>query len=239
MSKSELTVVAAIFARGGSKGVPRKNLRKLGNRSLLERAIDVARETRGVGRVVVSTDDEEIAESARGAGADTPFLRPSHLAADDAPEWLAWRHLVEYLRSEPGGSGIDVLVSVPTTSPLRISQDVEACLDGLLRIPEADCCITVTEAARNPYFNMVRKDQDFFRLMIEGADVVRRQEAPDAFDITTVAYAVRADFVLQAPRLLSGKTTAVVVPRERALDIDTELDLEIAEYLWTKLYAQA
>ncbi|OGK95278.1 MAG: acylneuraminate cytidylyltransferase [Elusimicrobia bacterium GWA2_69_24] len=223
-------VVGAIFARGGSKGIPRKNLRPLAGRPLLAHAIAAARSARHVQRVIVSTDDPEIAEVARRYGAEIPFMRPAELAADDSPEWLAWQHAIRALEAADGRT-LDVLVSVPTTSPLRVAGDVDACVEALLD-SDADVVITVTPADRSPYFNMVVLEGGYARPVVRPAGPVhRRQDAPAIFDMTTVAYAARGGFVMRACELFEGKVRAVVVPRERALDIDTELDLEVAEFL--------
>lgn len=223
-------VLGAIFARGGSKGVPRKNARNMAGKPLLAHAIEAARAARCLDRVIVSTDDEELAEIARSYGADVPFLRPAALATDECPEWLAWRHAICAV-SEIDGRAIDVLVSVPPTSPLRDPGDIDKCVRRLLET-NADVAVTVTPAARSPYFNMVVLEDDRARLVLPpAASVDRRQDAPDVYDMTTVAYAARAQFVLDAPSMFSGHVSAVVIPAERALDIDTELDFRVAEML--------
>ncbi len=226
-------VVAVICARGGSKGVPRKNVRPLAGKPLIAHAIEVARQSAAITRVVVSTDDDDIAAVARQWGADVPFMRPAELARDDSPEWLSWQHAVRFLRDEPGGSPCDVFVSVPTTSPLRAVEDVDACVQTLLD-SDADVVLTVTPAARSPYFNMVKLDADGYASLVipPATTTARRQDAPAVFDITTVAYAVRASYILEASSLLQGRVRTVVVPQERALDIDTEFDFHVAECLF-------
>lgn len=225
-------IVAFVFARGGSKSLPRKNLLPLAGKPLIAHSIDMALSLTRVNKVVVSTDDLEIAEVARRAGAEVPFLRPPELASDTAPEWLAWQHAIRALRA--GGETVDIVLSLPPTSPLRIPADVDCCLDALLG-SSADVVITVREAERNPYFNMVRQEPDgSVRLAIEGS-FSRRQDVPKMYDMTTVAYVARADFVLTADRIFDGKVRAVRIPRERALDIDTELDLFIATVLVGKV----
>ncbi len=224
-------VLGAIFARGGSKGMPRKNIKMLNGKPLLAYAVEATKAVKGIDAVIVSTDDEEIAAVARQYGAEVPFMRPSHLAADDAPEILSWQHAVqEYgkLRERP----VDVLVSVPATAPLRRPADVALCLETLLS-SNADAVVTVTDAERNPYFNMVKlDDKGYASIVIPPAETISgRQSAPKVYDMTTVAYAVRADFLRRGKRLFEGKVRTVHVPRERALDIDTPLDFELAEFL--------
>lgn len=222
-------LLAIIPARGGSKGVPRKNLRLLAGKPLIAYAIETALAS-GVDRVVVSTDDPEIAAVARQYGAEVPFIRPVELARDDSPEWLVWRHAIRTLGVAEGGQRIDVLVCIPPTSPLRAVEDVDLCIRTLLE-SDADVVITVKPAERNPYFNMVVLDSEgYARLALSGQAIHHRQSAPPVFDMTTVAYAARQDFVLKADSMFEGKVKAVVVPAERSLDIDTELDFRFAEF---------
>lgn len=227
------SVCAFIFARGGSKGVPRKNIRALAGKPLIAHAILCARASSKVQRVIVSTDDPDIAVIAREWGAETPFLRPAELSGDDAPERLAWRHALKFLQ-ETEGRMPDVFVSVPTTSPLRKPQDVDACVQMLLD-SDADIVITVTPAARSPYFNMVTLHDGEARLVIEPSQgtMHHRQDVPPVFDMTTVAYAARPRHIMEKDSIFGGKVGAVQVPLERALDIDTPLDWIIAEALLT------
>jgi len=150
-------VVGAVFARGGSKGVPRKNLRLLAGKPLIAHAIQSALVSEIIDRVIVSTDDVEIASVARQYGAEVPFMRPPELAGDESPEWLAWQHALRAL-SENGAPEIEVFVSIPPTSPLRAIQDIDACVQAL-RESDADIVITVKPAERSPYFNMVSLDE--------------------------------------------------------------------------------
>ena len=224
--------LAGIFARGGSKGVPRKNIRLLAGKPLIAYAIETARASRLIDRVVVSTDDEEIARVAERCGAEVPFRRPPELARDDAPEWLSWQHAIRTVQAQEPALRVGCFVSVPATSPLRAVEDVDACI-RLLQASDADLVVTVTPAGRSPYFNMVTLDGDgWARLVMPSAPALaRRQDAPPVYDMTTVAYAARPEFVLRAASWREGRVKAVVVPRERALDIDTELDFEFAEFM--------
>lgn len=226
---SDMRSVAFIFARGGSKGVPRKNIRLLDGKPLIAHSIEVGLATPGVETVVVSTDDAEIAEVARAHGAEVPFLRPAELAQDNSPEWLAWRHAVTWFEQERGP--FDCFVSLPATSPFRAVEDVTACIERIRQDPATDAVITVTEASRSPYFNMVRLDgeQHAEIVLSSGVGISRRQDVPPVYDITTVAYAVRPRFILTAERLFAGTVSAVLVPVERAADIDTEFDFRLAE----------
>ena len=127
MNGAKPSIAAIITARGGSKGLPGKNVRPLAGRPLIAWSIVKARAISRIGRIIVSTDSPEIANAAREAGAEVPFMRPAELARDDSPEWLAWRHALEYLRTSTGRYP-GTLVVTPATAPLRRPEDVELCL---------------------------------------------------------------------------------------------------------------
>lgn len=227
-----MNVIALICARGGSKGLPGKNIRPLGGVPLIGWSIRQAKAVPRISRVIVSTDSEEIAAVARDAGAEVPFMRPAELAQDKSPERAVWRHALEYLKVTEG-SYPDVLIVVPATAPLRLPEDLERCLDEFEK-GGADTVITVAEAHRNPYFNMVKARADgCVELVIPPAEgtLTRRQDAPDVYDMTTVAYVTHPEFVMQADNIFAGRVRAVQIPAERAVDIDTLMDFRMAEYL--------
>ena len=228
-----MNVVALTCARGGSKGLPGKNIRPLGGRPLIAWAVDCARSVERVGRVMVSTDSEEIARVARAAGAEVPFLRPPMLARDDTPEWLVWRHALEWL-DKTDGAYPDALLVVPATAPLRATEDLNRCLDEYQK-GGADVIITVTDAHRSPYFNMVtvNPDETVGLVLPPAGKVARRQDAPLVYDMTTVAYVARPEFVMSRDGIFEGKVRQVRVPPERALDVDTLMDFKFAEFLVT------
>ena len=225
-----MKAVAFIFARGGSKGLPGKNVRPLCGKPMIAWAIEHAKAVKRIERVIVSTDSEEIASVARQYGAEIPFMRPTELARDDSPEWLAWRHALNFLQSE--GSLPDAMVSVPVTAPLREPGDIERCLDDFAQ-GGADIVVTVSKTHRSPYFNMVKLNADgTVDLVIPPAEnVSRRQDAPAVYDMATVAYVASPQFVLTRNALFEGTVRAIFVPVERAIDIDTLLDFQIAECL--------
>ncbi len=233
-----MNIVGFVFARGGSKGVPRKNVRPVGGKPLIGHAIEAALASRWIDEVLVSTDSPEIADVARQFGAMVPFLRPPELSSDTAPEWLAWRHAVAFYDSHSTRGPVDVFVSVPATSPLRIAEDVDRCVEALVEDPDCpDVILTVAEPYRNPYFNQVTTDSRGIARVVcsTGAGgATRRQDAPPVYDITTVAYALRADLIRTKDRLFDGVVKTVTVPVERSLDIDTEHDMALAEFLWQR-----
>lgn len=226
--------VAFIFARGGSKGLPGKNIRMFAGKPLITWAIEHALAAKGIRRVIVSTDSDEIAEVAVKYGAEIPFMRPSSLAKDNSPEWLSWRHALEFIRSDEG-SFPDAIVSVPVTAPLRQPEDIERCLEHFYA-EEADVVITVTDAHRNPFFNMVTMsfNGSVELVLPSSSGISRRQDAPKIFDMTTVAYVADPEFVMTQESIFAGRVKAVRVPIERSIDIDSLLDFEIAEFLFAR-----
>lgn len=218
---------AFIFARGGSKGLPRKNIKPLAGKPLIQYSIDTALASPSIEHVFVSTDDTEIAEIASTCGA-TIIERPKELASDTSAEWLSWRHAIEWVQTQYGE--FDVFVSLPATSPLRSVEDVERAINKLGNT-EADTCISVTPASRSPYFNMVKETESGMVELVNKpqGEISRRQDSPVVFDITTVVYVTTPSFVLNNYGIFSGKVTSIEVPKDRAVDIDDIYDFKLAE----------
>ena len=220
--------IALICARGGSKGLPGKNIKPLNGTPLIGWSIKIAKKVERISRVIVSTDSEEIAKIALEYGAEVPFMRPNELAQDDSPEWLVWKHALDYLNNH--NNGIDGLVVVPTTAPLRSKDDVNNCINEFEK-GNVDVVITVSNAHRSPYFNMVKTNQNgFSSLVISSKEkITRRQEVPEVFDMTTVVYVANVEFIMNNASLFDGTVTSVEVPRHRAVDIDDMYDFNFAE----------
>jgi N-acylneuraminate cytidylyltransferase len=155
------------------------------------------------------------------------------LALDDSPEWLVWRHAINYLESQKYEK-IDGLVVLPVTAPLRSVDDVNNCIN-LFEQGGVDSIITVSEASRNPSFNMTKNDENGYSSLVmqSSKKIIRRQDAPQVFDMTTVAYVVDTGFIKESDNIFMGRVKSVVVPLERAIDIDTILDFKIAETILT------
>ena len=226
-----MTTFAFIFARGGSKGLPGKNIKIFNGKPLIAWSIEQAINTKSVDRVLVSTDSEAIANIAIKYGAEVPFMRPAELASDDCAEWKAWQHALTYLERDEGALP-DLMVTVPATAPLRISKDIENCIEEFKK-GDADIVVTITDAHRSPWFNMVKKrgNGNLELVVSTQNDIHRRQDAPQVYDMATVAYVANPRFVLSSTSIFSGKVRGVYIPIERAIDIDTMLDFEIAEFL--------
>ena len=222
-------VCAFIFARGGSKGLPNKNILPIGGIPLICHSIETARKVKSIDSIFVSTDSQDIADIASAAGAIV-IKRPKQLATDSSPEWISWQHAINEVKSHY--TPFDTFLSLPATSPLRAREDVENCLNALKH--EIDIVVTMTNAKRNPWFNMVSTSKESKRveLLLSDKNITRRQEAPDCFDLTTVAYAGNPDFILNANSIWEGKVAGVLVPEERAIDIDNKIDYLIAKFIY-------
>jgi N-acylneuraminate cytidylyltransferase len=227
--------VAFIFARGGSKGLPGKNIKELGGKPLIAHSIEAGFATPGIDRVIVSTNDASIAKVAKSHGAAVPFMRPSELAGDSSAEWLAWRHAIETVNAQSPENPIGTFISLPCTAPLRNVEDITNCLKRF-KVGDVDVVITIREAERSPYFNMVSvNEKGLAQIAIKtGHSFHRRQDVPEIFDMTTVAYVCKPEFILKSNSLFEGKVGAVMIPKERAIDIDTQLDFDMASFLLTR-----
>jgi CMP-N-acetylneuraminic acid synthetase len=218
---------AFVFARGGSKGLPRKNVLSIGGIPMLAHSIHSARALQEIDQIYVSTDCEEIASIASQYGAEV-IIRPSELASDTASEWLAWQHAINSVAQSVGS--FERFLSLPATSPLRKAEDVQNCLNALQA--GVDMVITMTPAHRSPWFNMVTADPDGrVRLVAGDGAIKRRQDSRACFDMTTVAYVSRPEFILKASSIWDGSVVGVEIPRERSIDIDNALDFAIAQFL--------
>jgi N-acylneuraminate cytidylyltransferase len=200
----------------------------------LQRAIETALATPEISRVIVSTDSEEIAKAAVKHGAEVPFLRPAELATDESPEILSWRHALRELEKLEGKAP-EAMVSVPTTAPLRIPEDVSGCIN-VFESKAADLALVTSISSHNPYFNMaeVLENQRVKIPVLSRKVFSRRQEAPVIHGLTTIAYVASTKYVLACQSLFEGSVYSHEVDVERSLDVDTEFDLEIANILLNK-----
>lgn len=228
-----MSYLGLICARGGSKGVINKNIRLVGGKPLVGISINVAKEIEKISKIVLSTDSSSIAEVGKEFGAEVPFVRPISLSDDNSPEWLVWRHAIEYFEDQ--NDIFEGIVVLPPTAPLKVGADIIKCIE-LYESGEYDIVITVSQAHRNPYFNMVEKSKSgSINLVIDSKNrPIRRQDSPEVFDMTTVAYVVKPEFIKNNNSIFEGKIGMIQIPVERSIDIDTELDLEIANFLYER-----
>ena len=219
-----MSLLALISARGGSKGIPRKNIRPFCGKPLLQWSIDVALASPSVDRVVVSTDDPEIAEVARAGGAEVPFFRPPELASDTAPGIAAVLHALQQL---PDVS--DVLLLQPT-SPLRRVEDVEAIV-ALHRQVGHDAVVSVTPSSKHPAWMFGLSPAQVLEPLLVLPDAACRQQLPSAYALNGALYLASRSFLERERSFLTSKTVGYVMPPELSVDIDTPLDWQWGEFL--------
>jgi CMP-N,N'-diacetyllegionaminic acid synthase len=222
-----LATIATICARGGSQGLPGKNIRPLAGKPLIAHSIAQALASPRIDAVYVSTDDEEIAAIARDHGAEVPFLRPAELATASAPKAPVVRHLVEAV--EAAGVAVGTIVDLQPTSPLREVADIHACLD--LLDADTDCVITGSIAHENPYFSMVELDESGQARLSKPltSEIAGRQMAPPVYAMNGSVYVWHRATLDKG--LWGGRTRLHVMPRERSVDIDSAIDFRLAELL--------
>ena len=226
----KLNIIPFIFARGDSKGIKNKNLLKFNKTTLLGNAILQAKKINYVKQIFVSTDSIKISKEALKYKAQVPFIRPKHLSRDTSPEIYAWRHAVDFLHNKLDIFP-DYIVSVPTTSPLRRISDINKCLSLAIK-DKLDMVFAITNSHKNPYFNMLIEKKGKLQIVLKkNKKISRRQDAPKSFDLTTVCYVFKPNYIKNNSNLFSGKVGYVYVPKPRALDIDDKWDYRIATSL--------
>jgi N-acylneuraminate cytidylyltransferase len=223
----KLNIIPFVFARGNSKGIKNKNLLKFKNTTLLGNAILQAKKIKYSKRIFVSTDSVKIKKEALKYKAEVPFIRPKHLSTDTSPEIYAWRHAVDFLNNKLDIFP-DYIVSVPTTSPLRRTSDINKCLSLAIK-NKLDIVFAITSSHKNPYFNMLIKKKGKLKIAIKkNKKISRRQDAPKSFDLTTICYVFKPNYIKSNFNLFSGKVGYVHIPKQRAIDIDDKWDYRIA-----------
>lgn len=220
-------ILALIPARGGSKGLPGKNILPLAGKPMIQWSIKAAQGSRFVTRVVVSSDDPAILEVARAAGAETPFVRPAELAQDDTPSMDVVLHALDQLPP------VDWVVLLQPTSPLRSAEDIDQAIARCLETG-APACVSVSESPALPWW-MFRVDATgrLVPFLDAAQRPQRRQEAPTLYTLNGAVYVARVDWLRKTRSFLTEETVAHVMPAERSVDIDTALDFRLAECLLT------
>ena len=230
--------LCTICARGGSKGVKNKNLRELCGKPLIAHSLEQAKASGLFDAVAVSSDAAQILEIARQWGADYLIERPAELATDTAPKVPAIRHCVAEAE-RLSGAAYDTLVDLDATSPLRIAEDIA----GAVALLEREACgnvITGAPARRSPYFNLVEVGENGVARLSKRLPVavVRRQDSPRCYDMNASIYVWAREALFEFDGVFGPRTRLFEMPAARSLDIDSELDFEIVEYLMKKRAAQ-
>jgi N-acylneuraminate cytidylyltransferase len=220
-----------IFVRGGSKGVPNKNLLSFQGKSLLSRTIEQAKNFTDVANIIISTDSSEMASEAENCGLTIHFMRPLELATDESSEILSWKHMMNYLLD--ADLKPDCFVVLPVTSPLRSINDISLAIKTF-RSNSCDLVVSVNEARKNPYFNMLEKIEgsNFLSISKSPPEIVsRRQNTPSVWEMNNAIYVAKPDYVLHTTTLLQGKVLGSIMPIERSLDIDGPNDVKMLRLL--------
>lgn len=227
-----MNILCTICARGNSTGVPGKNIREIDGKPLINHTIEMALEIQRFTNVIVSTDSPEIAEIAKNAGVDVPFMRPQEMATAKVSKFPALRHALkeseEYFQKE-----YEYIVDLDPTSPLRCIDDINKCID-LVEKEEVSNVITATRSRKSPYFNVIeRSSSGRIKLSKEvSPQPTCRQDAPECFDMNASIYAWKKSSLLDHDVPIFLESTALYeMPEERSIDIDSELDFKFVEYL--------
>jgi len=223
-------VLAVIPARGGSKGIPRKNIKKLGGKPLIAWTIEAALKAPSINRVIVSTDDEEIAAVAEQFGAEVPFKRPIAIARDDTPGLDPVLHAIE---NSPDS---DWVLLLQPTSPLRSVDDIE----GIIKLCQekgALSAVSVAEVGKHPFWMYQRSsDMRLQPLIPNRGEIMRRQDLPSVYVLNGALYLARPDWLIENQGFIGPETLGYVMPVERSVDLDTPLDWLWVEYLIERLH---
>ena len=222
-----MSLLAVIPARGGSKGIPRKNIKELCGKPLISWTIEAANNISKIDRLILSTDDEEIAAIGRKIGVDVPFLRPQELAADDTPAILTALQILELLPE------FDELLWLQPTSPLRTVEDINQVIEISYRINAASVA-SVSPVKENPNWVYQLNEQQILTRWIEEPLRLSRQELQQAYVLNGAIYWAQVEWLKQKRAFVSGETQGYVMPVERSIDVDTPLDWEWVEFLMSR-----
>jgi len=215
------TVLAIIPARGGSKGVLRKNIREVAGKPLIALTIEEAKKSKYIDRLILSSDDAEIIRVAQTFGCEVPFVRPPALAQDETPGIDPVLHAMEKLPN------YEVVVLLQTTSPLRNVADIDGCIELCIR-GGANACVSVTQAKQSPYWMYTLAAGGEMQPLIQTKqNFARRQDLPQSYILNGAVYVAHRDWLREHKTFVTEETLGFVMPEERSLDIDTELDFKI------------
>ncbi len=225
----EKSVLAVITARGGSKGVPKKNIRELGGKPLIAWTIESAQRSVHIDRLILSSDDPAIIDIATDLGCEVPFIRPPELATDEASSMAVLHHAIRSLNEV-----YDYVVLLQPTSPFRTTADIDGCIE-LCEGKNAPACVSVTECSKNPiWMYSLTENQMMQPIMSQENSPQRRQELPPVFELNGAVYVARTDWLTSTSGFVQTETLAYTMPKERSLDIDSEQDFLIAQFLIQK-----
>jgi len=222
-------VLCVIPARGGSKGLPDKNIKELAGKPLIAYTIEQAKQSQYSDKVIVSTDSPKIAEVSQQFGAKVPFIRPAELATDEVGSMGVLLHALEWLEIQKGDV-FDIVVLLQATSPLRNTEDIDNCISVLVE-READSIFSVVETHANPYFTLIEREVNGKLKPVKNGIFPTRQSVPSVFAINGAVYVWWTDVLQQQKRTLLPGSEIYIMPKERSVDIDDLIDFKMAEFL--------
>ena len=230
ISDGNENVLAIVPARGGSKGIPRKNLRLLFGEPLIVHTLEAALSSTCISRLIVSTDDPEIADVARGMGVEVPFMRPQALASDTTSQVEVAVHALEFF-AHAEKTSFDIVLLLQPTSPLRTADDIDASLEILVSTG-ADSVISFYQVeSGHPYYMYTIEDKKPIPLLTVPTQNTRRQDFPPVYVRNGAIYATRSSVLFQYHNFYGEDVRAYIMPFERSINIDTEVDLLLAQAL--------
>lgn len=220
------SVLAVITARGGSKGVPRKNIREIAGKPLIAWTIEEAKRSKHIDRLILSSEDAEIIDVAKKWGCEVPFSRPAELSKDETPGIEPVLHAIDNLPDL-----YDYVVLLQPTSPLRKAEDIDGCI-ALCETRRAPLCVSVTEPEKSPYWMYTLDAAGHMHPVITHSEALwRRQDLPKVYALNGAVYVSDCRWLRQTRSFVTGETVAYLMPKDRSLDIDTEMDLRYCELL--------
>jgi len=224
-------ILGSICVRGGSKGVPRKNSKMLNGKPLMFYTIACAKKSSLLDDFLISSDDAEMLVIGNDFGVKNLIKRPDFLATDEASKWDVFKHLVEEFEKSTGKT-VAFLVDLDVTVPLRLPEHIDGAIRMMLT-NDADVVITGYEPERNPYFNMMEVTNGNYVEMVKKTEkpIIRRQDAPKVYSLTPAVYVIRKQALYNFKHWSEAKCMIYEIPRENAVDIDTNFDFELVAYL--------
>lgn len=230
-------ILGVITARGGSKGIPKKNVKLLGGRPLISYTIAAAKKSKFLSELIVSTDDEEIAKVARQWGGEVPFMRPKELAGDTVPHVPVVKHAIEFMERK-SESTYDYVVIFQPTSPFRTVSDIDETIKKALE-NKADSAVSLVEVdSPNPIKFKKLEGNRVLPYFYEEPERSRRQDLPKVYKRSGAVFVSKRDLVMVHDKLFGDYCVGYVVPKIRSIDIDTDEDWVLAEYKYKKLDAE-
>lgn len=231
----KINVLGVVGARSGSRSIPHKNIRPLLGKPLLAWIIEAAKQSKYINRLIISTDSQEYAKIAKQYGAEAPFMRPANLAEDHVPDFDYLYHAAVWLADHDGWKA-DIILRLPPTTPLCRPEHIDACVELLLNDPSADSSRTVTPVSKHPY-KLWREHNGYIEPFLtseftgfKDAHNIPRQAFPKAFQHVDVI-ALRWNTLVEQKSMAGEKVRYHIIPKEDAVDIDSELDFQVAELL--------